>query len=120
ASLRLTRSVFKPDFDLIRRLFRIGLPGGGDVMTIIACQFWFLSIINSLGSTAAAAHGIAIRLESLAYLPGTAFQVAAAAMAGQSLGAGDQRRAIHSVLVACGVGGVVMSVAGVILYTMAM
>lgn len=104
--------LLRPDGDLIRRLLRIGVPGGLDVLSVIACQLWFVAIINQLGDLAAAAHGVAIRIESLAYLPGTAFQVAAATMAGQFLGARDYDRASRSVLMACLVGGGFMVFAG--------
>ncbi len=89
---------------LARRIARVGLPGGVDVLSVIGCQLVFLSLVNGLGTLSVAAHGVAIRLESLAYLPGSAFEVAAGTLAGQFLGAGDHRRAIRSVLsaLACG------------------
>jgi len=98
--LRFEWRRLRPDFDLIRRLLRIGIPGGLDVMSISGCQFWFLSIVNRLGNGAAAAHGVAITIESLSYLPGVAFQVAATTLVGQYLGARDERRAVHSVMTA--------------------
>jgi putative MATE family efflux protein len=113
AGLRLTWRGLRPDPDLIRRLLKIGLPGGADILSIVLCQMWFVSIVNQLGLLAAAAHGVAIRIESLAYLPGAAFQVASATLCGQYLGAGDQRRATQSVLTALAVGGGLMTGAGV-------
>jgi len=82
----------------------------------VVCHLWFLSIINTLGTTAAAAHGLGVRIESLAYLPGTAFQVAAATLAGQFIGAGDYQRARSSVWMACLVGGGMMIAAGFLFY----
>ena len=108
AGLRLRWRRLKPDPKMIRRILRIGVPGGVDMTAIVLCHLWFLSIVNSLGVLAAAAHGLAIRIESLGYLPGTAFQVAAATLAGQYLGAGDYRRASRSVLTACLAGGGLM------------
>jgi putative MATE family efflux protein len=109
AGLKLHWRMLRPDVDLARRLLRVGIPAGADVMTIIGCQFWFKRIVNQLGSLAAAAHGVAINIESLAYLPGTAFQVAATTLSGQHLGAKNHRQATHSVLVACAAGGGLMS-----------
>lgn len=105
-----------PDRDLIRRLLRVGVPGGMDTLLIIFCHLWFVSVINRLGDLAAAAHGVAIRIESLAFLSGTAFQVAATTMSGQYLGARDHHKAGRSVLLACLVGGGVMSAAGLIFF----
>jgi Na+-driven multidrug efflux pump len=85
-------------------------------MNPIFCQIWFLSIINRLGELPAAAHGVAIRIESLAYLPGSAFQVAAATLAGQALGAGDPRRAMHSVRTAATVCMALMCSMGLLFY----
>jgi putative MATE family efflux protein len=95
--IRFEWRLLLPDFHLIRRLLRIGIPGGIDLLSISACQFWFLSIVNRLGNVAAAAHGVAITIESLSYLPGFAFSVAATTLVGQHLGARDERGAAHSV-----------------------
>jgi putative MATE family efflux protein len=119
AGLRLRLGQMLPDLDLWRRLLRIGLPGGADILAIIACQMWFVAVINRLGDTAAAAHGVAIRIESLGFLSGTAFQVAATTLAGQYLGARDHRKAGRSVLTALAVGGAVMSLAGAMFFVAA-
>jgi len=112
--LRLRWSGLRPDFIMMRRILRIGVPGGIDTLAILSCHLWYLSIINSLGTTSAAAHGLGVRIESLAYLPGTAFQVAAATMAGQYLGAGDPDRARHGVWMAFLCGGGVMTAAALL------
>lgn len=117
--LQLEMSKLRPDWALLRRLLWIGVPGGADMLTVTFCQLWFVAIINQLGDTASAAHGVAIRLESLGYLPGYAFQLAAATMAGQFLGARDPPRARRSVGVACGAAAAVMGTAGVLFYTSA-
>lgn len=119
AGLKLELRWLRFDWDLAKRMLRIGIPGGVDVISIVLCQIWFVRIVNELGELAAAAHGVAIRIESLAYLPGSAFQVAAATLAGQYLGAGDPRRASHSVLMACLVGGGLMSGTGAVFYVFA-
>ncbi len=108
-----------PDRQLIRRLLRIGLPGGADMLSIIGCQLWFVSLINRLGTLAVAAHGVALCVESLAFLPGSAFQMAATTMVGQTLGAGDPRRASRSALMALLCGGGLMIVAAAVIFTRA-
>ncbi|HEY1068742.1 MAG TPA: MATE family efflux transporter, partial [Pirellulales bacterium] len=114
--LRFSRPLFRPDFDLCRRILRIGIPGGLDMLAVILCQIWFLSIVNGLGDLAGAAHGVAIRVESLAFTPGTAFQVAATTMVGLYLGAGDPRGAIRAVQLACLLAGAVICLASVGFY----
>lgn len=85
--LKLNFSQMKPDADIIRRVLWISIPGGLDMMTIIGCQIWFISLINKLGVTASAAHGVAMRVESLGFAPLAAFQMAIMTLTGQFLGA---------------------------------
>ena len=105
-----------PDRLLIRRLLRVGIPGGLDVAAVLSCHLWFVRMINGLGTLPASAHMLAVRVESIAYLPGHAFQVAASTMAGQYLGAGDLRRAERGVAAACFAGLVFMCSAGLLFY----
>jgi putative MATE family efflux protein len=87
-NLRLDRRSWMPSLDAARRILAIGVPGAASSLVIVVCQLWFLSIIGHLGDTATAAHGVAIRCESLSYLWAESFSIAAATLVGQSLGAG--------------------------------
>jgi len=95
--LKPCRADVVPDRVWLDRILHVGVPAGIDAVANAACHLAFLSIVNRLGNVAAAAHSIAITIESLAFLPGSAFMVAAATLAGQFLGAGDERRARRSV-----------------------
>jgi putative MATE family efflux protein len=119
AGFHLRLSVMQPDFDLIRRILRIGVPGGIDVVMVSICHLIYLRIILSLGDIPAAAHGVAIQVEALGYMPGGAFQISAATMAGQYLGARDLVRARHSIVMACAVASAIMVAAGVVFYVAA-
>jgi Na+-driven multidrug efflux pump len=79
-----------------------------------------LRIVLSLGDIAAAAHGVAIQVEALGYMPGGAFQISAATLAGQYLGARDLVRARRSVMMACAVASGIMVAAGILFYVAAM
>jgi putative MATE family efflux protein len=114
--LRIQPGMLRLDLAMARRVLRIGVPGGVDVFSINVCQIIFLSIVNLLGFVATAAHGVAIRIESLAYLPGYAFQLATATLTGQQLGARQPHRALRTVLVACAWNGAFMTFAGFGLY----
>ncbi len=95
--LRPAAGDWRPDREWFRRIFSVGVPAGVDAVANAVCHLSFLSIVNRLGDVAAAAHSVAITIESLAFLPGSAFMVAAATLSGQFLGAGDERRARRSV-----------------------
>lgn len=116
AGLKLSLRWMRPNYDLLLRLLRIGTPGGVDMLALLTCQFIFVGIINRLGSAAGAAHGLALQIESLAYLPGSAFQVAAATVAGQFLGAGKPGRATHGTLLCVMMGGSIMTFAGTVFF----
>lgn len=119
AGLRLRFAELWPDRDLIRRLLHIGVPAGFDSLSVATAQLWFLSIVNQLGDTATAAHGIALRWEALAYLSGAAFGTAAMALVGQNLGAGRPREASHSGWTAFGIGCGLMCAMAVVFYVFA-
>jgi len=95
--LRPGRADLRPDAAQLRSILHVGIPAGVDAIANACCHMAFLSIVNRIGNLHAAAHAVAIAVESLAFLPGSAFQVAAATLAGQFLGAGDERRARGSV-----------------------
>jgi putative MATE family efflux protein len=109
-----SRSAF--DGSAMGRILRIGIPGGVDVWAVVTCHLIYVAIINSLGTLAQAAHGLGLQIEAMSYLPGSAFGVAAATLAGQSLGAADQRRAVRSVLLCAGFAVSVMTAAGFIMF----
>ena len=105
-----------PNGDLIKRLFKVGLPGGADMAAVLGCHLLFVRMITDLGTLQTSAHMLAVRVESIGYLPGTAFQVAAGTMAGQYLGAGDFKRASRSVKVAVIAGMTMMCAAGLLFF----
>ena len=112
AGLTWRPAAMRPDLPVIRRILRVGVPGGMDMLALVSCQFLFLAMVGQLGQLALAAHSLAIRIESLAYLPGTAFQVAASTMTGQYLGAGQPHRAIRSVWLAAALCGAFVTAMG--------
>jgi len=116
AGMRLEWAGMRLAPELIRRLWRIGMPGGVDVLAVLCCHFAYLAIVNSLGVAAAAAHGLGVQIEALAYLSCYAFHVAASTMTGQLLGAGEARRATRSAIEACFVGGAMLTAAALVFY----
>jgi putative MATE family efflux protein len=97
------RHALAPDWTIIRSLFRFGLPTGiqGIVMNIGGVLM--LAFIGSLAQSAAAQAAFAIgysQLFSLITWTSMGLMGAAAAVAGQNLGAGKPDRANHAVHVA--------------------
>jgi putative MATE family efflux protein len=113
SGLKLRLAYLVPDARLIRRLLWVSVPAGVDSLSAAFCQLWFLSLVNRLGDTAAAAHGIALRWEALGFLSGGAFGTAAMALVGQNLGARDPARAARCAWTAFALGGATMCAVGV-------
>lgn len=119
AGLQLTLAGFKPHLSIIRRILRVSIPSGIDSLSIVAGQMWFLHIVNTLGDTAAAAHGIAIGWEAPGYLSGYAFGTAAMTLVGQALGARRPELANRAGWTAFGLGCGVMCLMGLVFYVLA-
>lgn len=84
---------FRLDKKLIKQIFIIGLPSAAEQFVLQSGLMLFAKIVSSLGTTEFAAHQIGINISGLSFAPSMAFGVAATALVGQSLGAGDPARA---------------------------
>ncbi|MGE3315333.1 MAG: MATE family efflux transporter [Planctomycetaceae bacterium] len=116
--LHLSRREWKLGDDTVRRVLRIGGPAALDGTLGWIGQFLFLIIVNHSSApdqrdAVYAAHVIGIRIEAITYLPAYAWGIAAAAMIGQSLGAGvlDRARRIgHEAVLQCSLLGLVIAI----------
>lgn len=113
-TLRLFLHRLRPNVATLRRMFRIGLPGGLESTLMWLANFAVLFMVNRLGDLAGAAHLNAIRIEAFSYLPGFAFAVAASTLVGQSLGRRDPHRARRCTYLAYALAAGVMSVLGLV------
>jgi putative MATE family efflux protein len=117
SGLRLSWDNLRPDLKRIGRILRVSLPAAGESVTNVVCQLWFLRLINRLGALATAAHGVAIRCEAIAFLTITAFGVASSTLTGQYLGARRPDLALRSARTAWLLGGLLLSLLGLVLFT---
>lgn len=106
----------RPDFSMIRRLLSIGLAQALEVGGIWLIQIYVLRVISGLGDAYTAAHNIAIRIESLSFLPGFAIGVAGATLTGQYLGAGNVRMALETIKRCTLYSVVFMGIMGIVFY----
>ncbi len=70
-----------------RRVLNIGVPAGVEQAQFNVAFMIYTRIIASLGTTALAAHGVTLAIQSLTFNVGFALSVATSALVGQSLGA---------------------------------
>ncbi len=98
---------YGPDWAIIRALFRFGLPTGFQGIAMNIGGVFMLAFIGSLAQSAAAQAAFAVcytQLFSLVTWTSVGLMGAAAAMAGQNLGAGKPDRAATAVHVAARIG----------------
>jgi putative MATE family efflux protein len=105
----------RPDFTIIRSLFKFGLPTGVQGIAMNVGGVLLLRFIGSLEQSAAAQAAYAVcytELFSLITWTSTGLMGAAATIAGQNLGAGNPDRALEGVRVASRIGLGVAAVVG--------
>ncbi|MEW6523489.1 MAG: MATE family efflux transporter [Bacillota bacterium] len=83
----------RPDWNLIRRMFRIGMPAALERVVLSVGLAVHLRLVTGLGTVAIAAATLAGNVEQLSFMPALGFSVASSALVGQSLGARDPARA---------------------------
>jgi len=116
--LQLRWEELRPNTKLLREMFAISIPSALDSLSTQAGHLFFLAQINTLGKTAAAAHGIALGWEAMGYLTGAAFGTAAMTLVGQARGAGRPEEAARAGWTALGLGALAMSFMGVVFFTL--
>jgi putative MATE family efflux protein len=92
-SLRLRWQRTPIDRALARELLRIGWPAAIDMLVLNAGFMTALGMLGRIDELTIAAHGLGMRVQGLAFVPGLGVGQATAAMIGQALGAGDVERA---------------------------
>jgi putative MATE family efflux protein len=101
-----------------RRICRIGLPASAQQLIRVGSMLTFQSLLarSGAGSAAVAALGVGLVSESIAFMPGFGYAIAASAFVGQNLGARQVTRANAGAWTATYQAVIVMSLMGVVFY----
>src|SRR6266550_2569019 len=111
---------WRPDWRIIRELFRFGLPTGVQGIAMNIAGVLLLRYIGSLAQSAQAQAAYAVgytELFSFITWTSVGLMSAAATVGGQNLGAGRPERAVHGVHVAAGLGLGLAAAIGVLFLT---
>jgi putative MATE family efflux protein len=100
------------DRPLARDLFRVGAPAALDMVILNVAFLSIVGMLARVAQVAVAAHGIGLRIQSLAFVPGLGVSQATGAMVGNALGAGDVSEAREVVRGGVILSTVIMSVIG--------
>ncbi len=88
----------RPDPPVMKRILKVGIPQSMEIAGMWLIHAFGLRVIAGLRDEGAlGAHILAIRVESMSFLPGFAIATASAALAGQYLGARSRDMAVKAV-----------------------
>lgn len=94
--LHLHTRYFKPNWDYIVRIMKIGIPSSIQMGLRSTMGVILMSIVAAFGTFAIAAYGVVFRLIMVLMMPGFSMSNSAATLVGQNLGAGNPDRAAKS------------------------
>ena len=100
-----SRSSFRIDPAMSRTLFKLGVPFAVRFAAINISMLFVTSLVNSLGTVASAAFGIALRLDEFANKISQGVMMAVSTIVGQNIGAGQFgriRRGVYYAWEICG------------------
>ncbi|HZP83258.1 MAG TPA: MATE family efflux transporter [Chthonomonadaceae bacterium] len=117
----LRRAHLIPQVEWLWRILRIGIPAAIQAVIRTLGMMSFTGILARAPEAAAgvAAMQIGMRAESIAFMPGFGYSVAASALVGQSLGARDPERAERCAWASTGQAICVMSAMAVLFFSLA-
>ncbi len=101
--------------ETVKKMFKIGIPAGADMGMWAISSIFVTPLILYFGNDGYAAYQIGLRAESIAYMPGVGFGIAATTLAGQYLGAKKPELAKNAVLLSSKMVIIIMGLLGVIL-----
>lgn len=101
--LKLRLSHFAPDWQLMKRIVAVGVPGSLDMGARGLSSVAVAAIVSRFGTVEAAAYGIVNRLMSVVWTSSGAMEQAATSGVGQNLGAGQPERAERLAWIGAGV-----------------
>jgi putative MATE family efflux protein len=112
--LHWSRKSLRPDPAILTRIARVGAPQAMEIAGMWMIHAFGIRVIAGLKDEGSlGAHILAIRVESMSFLPGFAIATAAAALAGQYLGAGSRDMAVRAVRLCWKSAVILMSLMGV-------
>ena len=107
---------FRPHKACLVRAAKISFPMGLQHLVMTSAQVVGTSIVAPLGKMSIAANSFGVTAESICYMPGFGVADAAQTLVGQSLGAGRKPLMHNFARVSVGLGMVVMTVMGALMY----
>ena len=109
---------YRLDWKLMRRIFKISLPAMLERICMSSSGIFVTKSIATLGTAAVAANSLQLTAESLSFMPGFAFQMAATTLVGQCIGANRLDRAREFTRMTCLIGVITMVATGTFIFVL--
>lgn len=107
---------FKPKWQYYKSAGKLGLPVFLERGSISLAQIVFTVLVTGIGTSALAAHHLAVTAEALSYLPAYGISAAATTLIGQAIGANKKELATSLARISVIMGIVLMTITGVLLF----
>ena len=91
--IKIKLSSMKLEFRWVKRMFELGIPASLEQSSRAAAMTVMVMLVTSYGSEVVAAYGIGARILSLVIVPSIGMGIATTTLVGQSIGAGQIKRA---------------------------
>lgn len=115
STLRLKRHrLTQVHWHTMRRIIRVGIPNFLETFGMWLGNFPLILMVGWIGADLVGAHILTIRIEAFSFQPGFAIGIAAAALAGQYLGAGSPRLARRAILICTAAASALMGAMGLV------
>lgn len=117
--IRLELRNFVPDWTLMRRVVRLGLPASIEQSTRALGLTVMTFLVTSFGTLTIASYGIGTRILSFVIIPAIGISMATGTLVAQNIGAGNTRRAGAIAWMSAGISFVVLELVGVLCFLFA-
>ena len=117
--LRPRLADFRPDWKVIRRTFKLGLPASVENATRALSMLLMTLLVARFGTIPVAAYGIGIRILTFVVIPAMGLAMATTTLVAQNLGAGKLDRAEQTTLYSSLIAFVAPTIGGLFLFLFA-
>ena len=107
------------ELTIVQHILKIGFPAAMERLVMRIGQLVYSAMIIQISTAAYAAHNIAGSIESLSYMPGYGFAIAASTLVGQNLGANQPEKAQYLGSLSNCLGSILMVVIGIFFFILA-
>lgn len=114
--IHLNREYLKPNFTIIKRMFKLGFPASIEQSTR-ALNFTVMTLlVASFGTLAVASYGIGFRILSFVIIPALGLSMANSTLVGHNIGANKIERAAKTSQVSSMIAFITLTVVGILLF----